>query len=90
MDAGKGIGIFDGEGDPRPEEIGAILAAVDSADRLIWEAPLRHQQEYLVQQFGTEVNLGNVPPREALVLEALRRGLTGPTFRDAYLKGLLA
>lgn len=89
MDAGTGIGIFDDEGQPRPEEIDAILRAVDSADRLIWEAPLRHQQEYLVQQFGTDVNLGNVPPREALVLEALRRGLTGPTFRDAYMKGPL-
>jgi phosphosulfolactate synthase len=85
MDAGKGVGIFDDAGRPRPDEIEAILGAVDSPDRLVWEAPIRHQQEFLVQRFGPDVNLGNVPPREVLPLEALRRGLTGPTFRDAYL-----
>lgn len=86
MDAGKGVGIYDDEGKPRADEIEAILTSVDSVDQLIWEAPLRHQQEYLVQQFGTEVNLGNIPPLEVLPLEALRHGLTGPTFRDAYRK----
>ncbi len=86
MDAGKGVGIFDEEGRPRPDEIEAIAAAVESVDQLIWEAPLRHQQEHLVQQFGTEVNLGNVWPHDVLPLESLRRGLTGPTFRDAYLE----
>jgi phosphosulfolactate synthase len=86
MDAGKGVGIFDGEGRPRPDEIAALSAAVSSVDQLIWEAPLRHQQEHLVGQFGPDVNLGNIWPHELLPLEALRRGLTGPTFRAAYLK----
>jgi phosphosulfolactate synthase len=86
MDAGKGVGIFDEDGRPRLDEIAAISAAVSSVDQLIWEAPLRHQQEHLVLGFGPEVNLGNIWPHEVLPLEALRRGLTGPTFRDAYLK----
>jgi len=85
MDAGKGVGIFDDEGRPRPEEVAAISAAVESVNQLIWEAPLRHQHEHLVQAFGPDVNLGNIWPHEILPLESLRRGLTGPTFRDAYL-----
>lgn len=87
MDAGKGVGIFDDEGRPRQGDVDAIVESVGSVDRLIWEAPIRHQQEYLVQRFGPEVNLGNVPPHEVLPLEALRRGLTGPTLRDAYHRG---
>ena len=86
MDAGKGVGIFDEEGRPRADEIDAIASAASSVDQLIWEAPLRRQQEHLVLQFGRDVNLGNIWPHEVLPLEALRRGLTGPTFRDAYLK----
>ena len=49
-------------------------------NRLIWEAPLKNQQTYLIQQFGPNVNLGNIPTGEALALEALRAGLRFETF----------
>ena len=47
---------------------------------LIWEAPLRSQQAYLVCRFGANVSLGNIPPQECLALEALRCGLRFETF----------
>jgi len=49
-------------------------------DLLIWEAPLKNQQTYLIQQFGPNVNLGNIPTGEVLALEALRAGLRFETF----------
>jgi phosphosulfolactate synthase len=49
-------------------------------DRLIWEAPLKNQQTYLIQRFGPNVNLGNIPTGEVLALEALRAGLRFETF----------
>ena len=52
----------------------------DAASRLIWEAPLRSQQAYLVCRFGANVSLGNIPPQECLALEALRCGLRFETF----------
>ena len=52
----------------------------DSAPRLIWEAPLRSQQAYLVCRFGANVSLGNIRPQECLALEALRCGLRFETF----------
>ncbi|MNH44451.1 Phosphosulfolactate synthase [compost metagenome] len=46
----------------------------------MWEAPLKQQQVYLLQQFGPNVHLGNIAPSDALSLEAMRRGLRSDTF----------
>jgi len=54
-------------------------------DDLIWEAPLKNQQQDLILRFGVNVNLGNVPPDEVMALEALRQGLRGDTLKRAYL-----
>jgi len=75
-ESGKGVGIYDDRGMVRGEAIALICDRMDSqAECLIWEAPLKQQQTYLVQHFGTNVNLGNIPPSEVLALEALRVGL---------------
>jgi phosphosulfolactate synthase len=85
-EAGKGVGIFDAEGRTRTEEMETIVAGVSDPDVLIWEAPLKNQQQDLILRFGTNVNLGNVPPEEILALEALRQGVRGDTLKKAYLK----
>jgi phosphosulfolactate synthase len=75
-ESGRGIGIYDEAGALKRnflEEIAALLG--DRIDRLIWEAPQKDQQAALVRRFGANVSLGNVMPREALALEALRSGL---------------
>lgn len=84
-ESGKGVGIYDGSGNPDVAEVDAIIAGVKDPSVLVWEAPLKNQQLFLIKKFGMNVNLGNVPPEEALVLEALRCGLRGDTLKMAWL-----
>jgi phosphosulfolactate synthase len=78
---GLGIGIYGDHGAVRAEAVAAISERMGSqVDRLIWEAPRKNQQAYLIQQFGPNVNLGNIAVGEVLALEALRAGLRFETF----------
>lgn len=91
-ECGRGIGIFDAEGRVRTHFLDEITRLVgDAQPRLIWEAPLRSQQAFLIQAFGANVSLGNIVPQESLALEALRCGLRYETFRpvacNAYETG---
>jgi phosphosulfolactate synthase len=83
-EAGKGVGIFDQDGRTKDDEIDRILAGGADVNDLIWEAPLKNQQQDLILRFGLNVNLGNIPPDELLALEALRQGLRGDTLKRAY------
>lgn len=85
-EAGKGVGIFDTEGKVRDEEIENLIAGVEDTNCLIWEAPLKNQQQALILRFGVNVNLGNIPADEILALEALRQGVRGDTLKKAYLE----
>jgi phosphosulfolactate synthase len=40
-----------------------------------------------IDRIGPEVNLGNIPPHEVLVVEATRWGTTGIPFMTAYTLG---
>ena len=71
-------GIYRADGEVRTGLIDEIVHAVD-AERLIFEAPQRAQQVWLLQQFGTECNLGNIVPGDVLSLETLRLGLRSDT-----------
>jgi phosphosulfolactate synthase len=84
-EAGKGVGIFDAEGKIKQDEVEGIIAGVKDVDTLIWEAPIKNQQQALILRCGTNVNLGNIPPDEILALEALRQGVRGDTLKRAYL-----
>jgi len=86
--AGKGVGIFDEKGAVKETEIDDILSGGVDVNDLIWEAPLKNQQQYLILRFGVNVNLGNVPSGEIVTLEALRQGLRGDTLKKAYLDSL--
>lgn len=83
-EAGKGVGIYDKDGKVKEDEIDAIVSGVKDPNDLVWEAPLKNQQQHLILRFGCNVNLGNVPPEEILALEALRQGLRGDTLKQAY------
>ena len=82
------LGIYDKEGKVKGDEIDALISGVEGVNRLVWEAPIKNQQQYLIMRFGTNVNLGNVPPDEILALEALRQGLRGDTLKRAYLESM--
>jgi phosphosulfolactate synthase len=84
-EAGKGVGIFDKDGKIKQDDMEGIIAGVDDLDRIMWEAPIKNQQQALIMRCGTNVNLGNVPPDELLALEALRQGVRGDTLKQAYL-----
>ena len=49
-------------------------------EQILWEAPLKSQQAWFIQHFGSNVNLGNISPNEMIPLETLRLGLRGDTF----------
>ena len=77
-------GIYRPSGEIREGLIAEIVASISLHD-LIFEAPSSATQMYLIDALGPAVNLGNVNPRDALLLEAQRAGLrfeTFPTLQD--------
>lgn len=82
-EGGKDIGIYDGAGNVKEDELEA-LTKIDGK-KLIWEAPLKNQQTYLILKFGANVNLGNIAPEEITALETMRRGLRGDTLGKVNL-----
>jgi phosphosulfolactate synthase len=79
-------GIYRADGEVRTGLIDEIAHAVDP-QRLIFEAPQREQQVWLLKRFGTECNLGNIVPADVLSLETLRLGLRSDTVERFALGG---
>jgi phosphosulfolactate synthase len=71
-------GIYRASGEVRTGLIDEIAHAIDP-ERLIFEAPRREQQVWLLKRFGSECNLGNIAPDDVLSLETLRLGLRSET-----------
>jgi phosphosulfolactate synthase len=71
-------GIYRADGEVRTGLIDEIVHAID-VDRMIFEAPRREQQVWLLHRFGSESNLGNIAPEDVLSLETLRLGLRSDT-----------
>jgi phosphosulfolactate synthase len=74
------VGLFRGDGSVRAEVVEAVVERVDVA-AVIFEAPRREQQAWLIRRFGADVNLGNVALDDVAGLEALRLGLRADTAR---------
>jgi len=79
-------GIYRATGEPRTGLIEEIAHAVDPG-RIIFEAPQREQQVWLLRHFGSECNLGNIAPADVLSLETLRLGLRSDTVERFALGG---
>ena len=73
------VGLFHPDGSVRDDVVEAVVAAV-GVDTTVFEAPRKEQQAWLIRRFGPDVNLANVPPGDALGVEALRLGLRADTF----------
>jgi phosphosulfolactate synthase len=81
-ESGRAVGIYGDHGqviDDAVTTIGRLIGAV--TDQLVWEAPLKDQQAYLIRRFGTNVGLGNIQPDQVLAVEALRCRLRFDTMR---------
>lgn len=72
------IGIFDKDGNAKQSMIYNISKEIGN-DNVLWEAPQKSQQVWFINQFGSDVNLGNIAPDEVISLETLRLGLRGDT-----------
>jgi phosphosulfolactate synthase len=77
------VGMFNSGGEIRSDLIDEIIHHVPPHN-ILWEAPQKSQQVWFINLLGHNVNLGNIPPQEALPLETLRLGLRGDTF-DKFL-----
>lgn len=72
-------GIYRPTGELREGLLADVLGAIDPAF-IIFEAPQPKMQMRFINNVGTNVNLGNVRPRELLLLESQRIGLRNETF----------
>jgi phosphosulfolactate synthase len=71
-------GIFRPTGEVREGLIDEIVHEIDPR-RIMFDAPLKHQQVWFIRRFGADVNLGNIAPDDVLALETLRLGLRSDT-----------
>jgi phosphosulfolactate synthase len=71
-------GMYRPNGEPREGLIDEVVHEV-AQERLIFEAPRKHQQVWFIEHFGPSVNLGNVLPADVISLETLRLGLRADT-----------
>ena len=78
---GGNVGMFDSSGDIKNELINKITSNI-SPTSILWEAPQKKQQLWFINNFGANVNLGNISPNDIISLECLRLGLRGDTFEN--------
>ena len=74
------VGLYDADGAVRTELVDALERLGTDAP-VVYEAPRIHQQAWLVNRLGANVNLANISVDEVLGVEALRRGLRSDTLR---------
>ncbi|MEU8246287.1 phosphosulfolactate synthase [Nonomuraea sp. NPDC048916] len=72
------VGLYDPAGEVRTEIVDVVVSAV-GLEAVLFEAPRRAQQAWLIRRYGANVNLGNIPPADALAVETLRLGLRSDT-----------
>ncbi|HLN62322.1 MAG TPA: phosphosulfolactate synthase [Symbiobacteriaceae bacterium] len=85
-ESGKNAGLLDASGKFRTDDLERLVVGLADPGVLMWEAPLKAQQEELIARFGPNVNLGNIPTDEVLAVEALRLGMRGDTLRLALAR----
>jgi len=71
-------GIYRPTGEIREGLINEIVHEIDPS-RIMFDAPRKAQQVWLVRRFGSDVSLGNIAPSDVLALETLRLGLRSDT-----------
>lgn len=72
------VGTYDASGAVIEEVIDAVVG-VAGHERILFEAPRRHQQAWCINRFGPDVNVGNVALDDIVNLETLRLGLRADT-----------
>ncbi len=78
-ETGKGVEIFDNNGEIKWDWVDRIISSIDR-EKLMFEAPLEFQQAQLILRLGPDINLGNISMGSFYALETQRLGLRGDTF----------
>ena len=78
---GGNVGVFYKNGLVKNDLIQEITKQI-SVTEILWEAPQKQQQVWFINNFGANVNLGNISPNDIISLECLRLGLRGDTFNN--------
>jgi len=78
---GGNIGMFEKNGDVKAHLVKQITKEIELS-KILWEAPQKEQQVWFINNFGANVNLGNISPNDIISLECLRLGLRGDTFNN--------
>ena len=78
-------GIYQPDGAVRSEVVGEIVTRVDLA-AIVFEAPQKAQQVWLIEQMGHQVNLGNIAVDDVIAVETLRLGLRGDTVKLVHTR----
>jgi phosphosulfolactate synthase len=72
-------GLYRGSGEIRMGLVDEIFESGLTLADLIFEAPQKAQQVWLLQEHGRDVNMGNIALEDVISLETLRLGLRGDT-----------
>lgn len=72
------VGLYRPDGTVR-EDIVAAAVRGGGVERVLFEAPRKDQQAWLIRAFGPDVNLANIAWDEVLAVETLRLGLRADT-----------
>lgn len=79
--ASGSVGLYDLSGNPRLN-LFETMEQTFNIDDLIFEAPQKKQQIWLIKRYGAKVNLGNVAVKDVIGVECLRQGLRGDTLKN--------
>jgi phosphosulfolactate synthase len=77
------VGIYREDSSIREDVVAAAVRG-GGIDRILFEAPRKDQQAWLIRRFGPDVNLANIACNEVLALETLRLGLRADTCDVAH------
>jgi phosphosulfolactate synthase len=80
-------GLYRQSGEIRMGLIEEIMDSGIAPEQLIFEAPQKSQQVWLIETLGSEVNLANIPMGDVLALETLRLGLRSDTLLTIHGPG---
>jgi phosphosulfolactate synthase len=72
------VGLYQSDGSVREELVDAVTSCLEFGS-VIFEAPRKAQQLWLIQRLGPDVGLGNVELTEVASVESLRVGLRADT-----------
>jgi len=76
-------GLYHQDGSVRTGLLDVILNLI-GPDRVIFEAPRKAQQAWLIRRIGPNANLGNLRIEDVMSVETLRLGLRADTFTPCY------